>query len=215
MASFKAHISFGFVTAVALSVATVTWALAPVEIVPLVFILTMIGSMLPDIDSDTGKPVEILFAILAVICTLFTFSYLNTGSQINKELIFISLGSGLFFYFIVRYFFKKLTHHRGIFHSIPMAFIMGLLTILALKNYNFTDESLRVIGLSVVAGYLCHLILDELNSAVNLSGIPFIPKKSLGSALKLTTKSTLPTVIMYFVLIFLLFINQKILLISL
>ena len=215
MASFKAHISFGIVTAIALSVATVTWALAPDEIAPLVFVLTVIGSMLPDIDSDTGKPVKILFAILAVICTFFTFSYLQTDSQINKELVFISLGSGLFVYFIVRYIFKKLTHHRGIFHSIPMAFIMGLLTITAFSKYHFSTASLQIIGVSVVTGYLCHLILDELNSAVNLSGIPFIPKKSLGSALKLTTKSTLPTVIMYFVLIFLLFINQKILLISL
>jgi len=211
MASFKAHISFGIVTAVALSVATVTWALAPDEIVPLVFVLTVIGSMLPDIDSDTGRPVKILFAILAVICTFFTFSYLKTDSQINKELVFISLGSGLFVYFIVRYIFKKLTHHRGIFHSIPMALIMGLLTITLLSQYHFSTISLQIIGISMVAGYLCHLILDELNSAVNLSGIPFIPKRSLGSALKLTTKSTIPTVTMYLVLTFLIFTNQKIL----
>jgi len=211
MASFKAHISFGIVTAVALSVATVTWALAPDEIVPLVFVLTVIGSMLPDIDSDTGRPVKILFAILAVICTFFTFSYLKTDSQINKELVFISLGSGLFVYFIVRYIFKKLTHHRGIFHSIPMALIMGLLTITFLSQYHFSTISLQIIGISMVAGYLCHLILDELNSAVNLSGIPFIPKRSLGSALKLTTKSTIPTVTMYLVLTFLIFTNQKIL----
>ena len=209
MASFKAHISFGITTAVALSVIATTLVWVPIEVVPLVFILTVIGSMLPDIDSDTGKPVKILFAILAVICTLFTFSYLKIDSQINKELVFISLGSGLFVYFIVRYIFKKLTHHRGIFHSIPMAFIMGLLTITILSQYHFSTISLQIIGISMVAGYLCHLILDELNSAVNLSGIPFIPKRSLGSALKLTTKSTIPTVTMYLILIFLIFTNQK------
>jgi hypothetical protein len=91
MASFKAHISFGITTAVALSVIATTLVWVPIEVVPLVFILTVIGSMLPDIDSDTGKPVKILFAILAVICTLFTFSYLKIDSQINKELVFISL----------------------------------------------------------------------------------------------------------------------------
>ena len=91
-----------------------------------------------------------------------------------------------------------------------MALIMGLLAIVAMSPYQFSNASLRVVGASVVVGYLCHLILDELNSAVNLSGTPFIPKKSLGSALKLTVQSRILTIFMYIVLLLLVFVNQKI-----
>gem|GEM_PF-1642874 len=72
MASFKAHISFGVATAVALSIAVIALAWTPV---PLVFIMTIVGSMLPDIDSDTGKPVKILFSVFSVIFTFFTLSH--------------------------------------------------------------------------------------------------------------------------------------------
>ncbi len=210
MASFKAHISFGVLSAIALSVAIVILAWAPVEVVPLVFMLTVIGSMLPDIDSDSGIPVKILFFILAIIVAFAIFSNFQFSSHTGKELILMSLGSGLFVYFVVRFIFKKITTHRGIFHSIPMALIMGLLAIVAMSPYQFSNASLRVVGASVVVGYLCHLILDELNSAVNLSGTPFIPKKSLGSALKLTVQSRILTIFMYIVLLLLVFVNQKI-----
>jgi hypothetical protein len=210
LASFKAHISFGVLSAIALSVAIVILAWAPVEVVPLVFMLTVIGSMLPDIDSDSGIPVKILFFILAIIVAFAIFSNFQFSSHTGKELILMSLGSGLFVYFVVRFIFKKITTHRGIFHSIPMALIMGLLAIVAMSPYQFSNASLRVVGASVVVGYLCHLILDELNSAVNLSGTPFIPKKSLGSALKLTVQSRILTIFMYIVLLLLVFVNQKI-----
>jgi membrane-bound metal-dependent hydrolase YbcI (DUF457 family) len=210
LASFKAHISFGVLSAIALSVAIVILAWAPVEVVPLVFMLTVIGSMLPDIDSDSGIPVKILFFILAIIVAFAIFSNFQFSSHTGKELILMSLGSGLFVYFVVRFIFKKIPTHRGIFHSIPMALIMGLLAIVAMSPYQFSNASLRVVGASVVVGYLCHLILDELNSAVNLSGTPFIPKKSLGSALKLTVQSRILTIFMYIVLLLLVFVNQKI-----
>jgi len=210
MASFKAHISFGVLTAVVLSVVVVVLSWAPIEVVPLVFVLTVIGSMLPDIDSDSGIPVKILFFILAIIVAFAIFSNFQFSSHTGKELILMSLGSGLFVYFVVRFIFKKITTHRGIFHSIPMALIMGLLAIVAMSPYQFSNVSLRVVGASVVVGYLCHLILDELNSAVNLSGTPFIPKKSLGSALKLTVQSRILTIFMYIVLLLLVFVNQKI-----
>jgi membrane-bound metal-dependent hydrolase YbcI (DUF457 family) len=210
LASFKAHISFGVLSAIALSVAIVILAWDPVEVVPLVFMLTVIGSMLPDIDSDSGIPVKILFFILAIIVAFAIFSNFQFSSHTGKELILMSLGSGLFVYFVVRFIFKKITTHRGIFHSIPMALIMGLLAIVAMSPYQFSNASLRVVGASVVVGYLCHLILDELNSAVNLSGTPFITKKSLGSALKLTVQSRILTIFMYIVLLLLVFVNQKI-----
>ncbi|MBT6878078.1 MAG: metal-dependent hydrolase [Gammaproteobacteria bacterium] len=86
---------------------------------------------------------------------------------------------------MIGYAFKKFTVHRGIFHSIPAALVMGLLSIHLFVSYGWERDGLQVIAASVTIGYLCHLLLDEINSAVNLSGVPFIPKRSLGSALNI------------------------------
>ena len=53
------------------------------------------------------------------------------------------------------------------------------------------------LSLGVGLGYLCHLILDELNSVVNLGGIPFIPNKSIGTALKLYSKNWKTSLVVY------------------
>ena len=64
-----------------------------------------------------------------------------------------------------------------------------------------------VVGLAITAGYLSHLVLDEINSTVNLSGIPFKPKKSLGTALSLTGGSKLTTTAIYVALVLFLVMN--------
>ena len=75
------------------------------------------------------------------------------------------------------------------FHSIPAAVLSFLITLTILSFcINLFDRRL-ILSLSVGIGYLCHLILDELNSVVNLEGIPIIPNKSLGTALKFFSKN--------------------------
>ena len=58
-------------------------------------------------------------------------------------------------------------------------------------------------------GYLSHLILDEMNSFINLSGIPFVPKKSLGTALKISTKSLPMNTLIILLLTILIYVNVK------
>ncbi len=59
MAGFKAHMAFGMLTgavwtAVAIGLSLITYWVAPV-----VFVAGFIGAFLPDLDSDTGKPLRI------------------------------------------------------------------------------------------------------------------------------------------------------------
>ena len=63
------------------------------------------------------------------------------------------------------------------------------------------------ISLAVGIGYLSHLILDELNSVVNLKGIPFVPNKSSGSALKMYSNNRIVTLFVYISVIFLGYYN--------
>jgi hypothetical protein len=63
------------------------------------------------------------------------------------------------------------------------------------------------IGVALGLGYVLHLVLDELNSAVNFHGTPFIPNKALGSALKFVSQSALMNVLVYGALVLLILVN--------
>ncbi|MBC8550668.1 MAG: metal-dependent hydrolase [Candidatus Brocadiales bacterium] len=201
MAGYKAHIAFGGITALSLSVVVVMLSLVSVTVVPLIFMLTLVGSMLPDVDSDTGVPVRLLFLALSIFTALYTFIYQISDTAFQMNSLLWSIGSAFLVYFVVGAIFKKFTIHRGIFHSIPAALVMGLLSIQIFVPFGWERSELHVIGASVAIGYLCHLLLDELNSAVNLSGVPFIPKRSLGSALKLFSASRRVNLFLYAVLV--------------
>lgn len=200
MASFKAHISFGILTAAVLSVVLFSFAWVSGVFALLIFVLTIIGSMLPDVDSDTGIPVRILFGVLAVTGLVGSFVYLETMTIFQRGLV--SIGIGLCVYFIIGKIFRHFTVHRGIFHSIPAALLMGVISIAIADLFYLEIKTLFSIGLAVTAGYLCHLVLDELNSAVNLSGVPFIPNKSLGTAMQLWSSSLITTLSVYGALLF-------------
>ena len=203
MASFKSHMAFGILTAAVLSVVLFMFTWVSGVFALLIFVLTIISSMLPDIDSNTGIPVRILFGVLAVIGLVGSFIYLDglkTMTVFHQGLV--SIGTGLCVYFVVGKIFRHFTEHRGIFHSIPAALLMGVISITIADLFYLEIKNTFSIGLAVTAGYLCHLVLDELNSAVNISGVPFIPKKSLGTALQLWSSSLIATLSVYGALLF-------------
>ena len=74
---------------------------------------------------------------------------------------------------------KKLRFTVACFHSIPAAVLSSLITLSILNIYIDSVDLKLLFSISVGIGYLCHLVLDELNSAVNLGGMPFVPNKSL------------------------------------
>jgi len=165
-------------------------SLVSVWFLPLLFVATVVGAFLPDLDSDTSAPLKILLVIFSVLGSAVAgWIVFNQEDSFWLRLVGISAFSGLFIYYGIGGIFKKLTHHRGIFHSIPAVLLSALLTLTLLNQIDLDVNIKIIISLSVGFGYLCHLILDELNSAVNLGGIPFIPNKSIGTALKLYSKN--------------------------
>ena len=103
--------------------------------------------------------------------------------------------------------FKHFTAHRGVFHSIPAALVMGLVAMSVSGLLGIGEKTTLAVGLAITAGDLSHLVLDEINSTVNLSGIPFKPKKSLGTALSLTGGSKMITTAIYVALVLFLVMN--------
>ena len=208
MAGYKAHFAFGVLTAACVAVAMLVISWVSLKVMPLVFLIAVIGSMLPDIDSDTGLPVRLLFGTLAVATIgLALFYTMNSTATSWLQQGLIGVGAGLFVYFIIGGIFKHFTEHRGVFHSIPAALVMGLVAMSVSGLLGLGEKLALVVGLAITAGYLSHLVLDEINSTVNLSGIPFKPKKSLGTALKLTGGSKMMTTAIYVALVVFLVMN--------
>ena len=190
MAGYKAHMAFGMVTAAGWTFIVVMLSLVSVWFIPIIFIATVVGAFLPDLDSDTSAPLKILLIIFSVLGSgVAGWIVFNQEDSSWLRLGGMSAFSGLFIYYGIGGIFKKLTNHRGIFHSIPAVLLSALLTLTLLNQIDLDVNIKIIISLGVGLGYLCHLILDELNSTVNLGGIPFIPNKSIGTAVKLYSKN--------------------------
>lgn len=148
--------------------------------------LTAVGGLLPDLDSASGVPVRELFGLAAVTAPLLLLPRLQQEGLTPEQTLVILAG----IYLVVRYgvssMFKKLTVHRGMFHSIPALLIAGLAVFLLYTNPNMLQRLYLAGG--VTLGFLSHLILDELCS-VSFSGVTIQLNQFAGSALKLFSKS--------------------------
>jgi hypothetical protein len=147
---------------------------------------TTLGGLLPDLDSDSGKPVRELFGVMAAVVSACLYHpLLRIGMPLEQTLVL--LGSVyLFIRFGVSTIFKHWTAHRGMFHSIPAMLISGLLVYLGYPN---SAVSMRVyLAGGEMLGFLSHLILDEFY-AIDFNGLAFKPNKFSGSALKFFSPS--------------------------
>jgi len=111
---------------------------------PIFIPLIVIGSILPDIDLKTSIPSK-LFQVSLIGGMIFGCFHYWTNWQYQALII----GLGLISIFIQ----YVLLTHRGIFHSIPMTILLGLLLDHITGNY--------WMGIYLSLGYLTHLIIDE------------------------------------------------------
>ena len=210
MAGFKGHLAFGMVTGLVWCAVIVYLALLQPIFLPFIFFVTVLGSFLPDLDSDGGTPLRILLTTVSIISGGYV-GYFSLQNSLDNGIItalFYGGGYALCVYYIIGGIFKKITVHRGMFHSIPAAVLSTLITLSILNIYIESVDLKLLFSLSVGIGYLCHLVLDELNSVVNLGGMPFIPNKSLGTALKFVSKNKLLNVILYSLITILIYCNS-------
>jgi membrane-bound metal-dependent hydrolase YbcI (DUF457 family) len=126
MADFKTHLSGGIVTGLGVSVVGYLTTELDIAQAFSVFVMGAVGGILPDIDSDSGKPLAFLFGILSVLLPALLLTKINRQGGLSPEF--------LVSYFVIAYFIinrviceiiKKLTVHRGIMHSIPFAVLSG------------------------------------------------------------------------------------------
>lgn len=213
MASFRAHFSFGILIGIAAVAVVISFALADdAGFFVALFVSGVIGGLLPDMDSDSGVPFHVTFGTLSCIAGSLVFLRdirLEPGEY--QTTIMHALFAGLFVWLIVGSVFKRFTRHRGMAHSIPAAILAGLAAFILAQKYGFIQTDAFLLAVALVAGYIGHLVLDEVYAAVNFHGVPFIPNQAFGSALKLFSRDKAANVLVYGLLLFLLAGNWSVL----
>ena len=132
-------------------------------------------------------PVRELFGLAAAFTPFLLYKRLLDEPQLNHEKIIRLLA---LLYLLIRYglsnVFKRVTVHRGMYHSIPGMLIAGLIVYLLEAN---PMRGLRVyLAAGVMLGFLSHLVLDELCS-VDFMGVRIRLNKYAGSAFKFMSPS--------------------------
>lgn len=159
--------------------------------------LTAASGMLPDLDSDSGVPVRTLFGLASVLIPLLALPRLFAMRLPLHEVFLVLLAGHLIIRYALAHFFKRLTVHRGMFHSIPGMVIAGLLVFLL--YHNPIPMTRMFMAGATMLGFLSHLVLDEMCS-VDLSGAHVRLNKFAGSALKFASPSWGATLGTYVVL---------------
>jgi hypothetical protein len=180
MAGFHTHISVSTITGVAYGV----WGYqcgAPVQTCALAGALCGLSGMLPDLDSDSGRPVQEISALAAAVVPLLMLDRFKDFGWSHETMALV----GASMYGAIRFgaaeLFKRYTVHRGMWHSIPACLACGLAAFIIVSG---PDLAIRLYKAGAVSlGFLSHLILDEIWSFRVASGRLNV-KKSLGTALK-------------------------------
>jgi len=161
----------------------------------------MIGGVLPDIDLENSKPIQITSSILSIFMPLLAILTLLQSLSVSK-MLFIWFLSSILLHFVIFKILLHFTVHRGVIHTIPMGFLFAHLLIILFSNILYLEEMFSLLcGIFLFMGFLIHLILDEIVS-LNAFGMSF--KKSLGSALKIYDKNNhLGSILIYIAIIIL------------
>ena len=181
MANFPTHISTSAVLGAAYgTTAHVVYGM-PLPSCLLSAGLFTIGGVLPDVDSDNAV---ILRELIAFVSAVIPFLLLDHFRSLGWPQESIVVASGLL-YIMIRFgvgeIIRRLTVHRGMWHSVPTALIVGSVIYLLCACPDWHIRMLKTA--SIVVGFLWHLILDEIYAVESGSrGVRI--KRSFGTAFK-------------------------------
>ena len=200
MADFNNHWRFGLVTSTASAMALSWFQLYDTRLLPLLVIIGWVGSIVPDIDSDTSRPRKLIFDGL---CLILPPALIYRIPLLHSNPVY-AVGAWAVMTMIIlkplKWSFKRYSKHRGVFHSIPAALIYGMMcTLLAVHELAPKPLQLSILIVGVI-GFLTHLLLDEL-WAVDFNGKLPSRKRSFGTALTWGGRSAWANYLLYFVLL--------------
>lgn len=180
MADFKTHVTFS--SAIGAGYAVVAKGMGfDLSTAILAGGLCGVSGMLPDIDSDSGKPRRESLTFAAAVIPLLMMDRFKQVDLTHDQIVLC----GVLMYVGIRFWLANMigrwSVHRGMWHSIPAVLIFAGLAFLISGSPNVFDRYLKAAAVGL--GAFSHLLLDEIYS-INTSG--FVPKlkKSFGTAIK-------------------------------
>lgn len=180
MAGFQTHITVSSVTGVAYGL----WGWqcgAPVETCILAGGLCSVAGMLPDLDSDSGRPVQEMSCFAAAVIPMLMLDRFQDFGWSHEMMVLAAAAIYAAVRFGVAEVFKRYTVHRGMWHSIPACIACGLIAFLIVAGQDLAPRAFKAGAVSL--GFFSHLLIDEIWSLRLRSGRLNI-KKSFGTALK-------------------------------
>jgi len=182
MANFNTHFTVASGASAVVSGTLLSMEVVSPEQAVVAFAIGTLGGLLPDVDSSHSTSIKVGFNVLSLLLTIMIiFVKSSTYSLVEMFIVAGLVFAGIRYAFLE--FFRKISKHRGMFHSIPVGFIWGIVvSILAHLFFDLDALVSWVYGFMVTFGYFVHLILDETYS-VDLGNRRI--KKSAGTAFKL------------------------------
>ena len=182
MAAFRTHITVSTLGGIGVAAAGYNYGI-PLESCLLALGLCSVSGMLPDLDSSSGIPFRESVAFISAFVPMLLISRFQHFGWDRETIILAAALIYIGIRFGIAEVFRRYTVHRGMWHSLPAAASVGLLAFLITDD---RDLILRCYwGGAAVAGFMSHLILDEIYS-VNFRGVRL--KNSFGTAVKLWSR---------------------------
>ena len=194
MANFPTHITTAGLLGAAYATAGHTVYGMPLQSSILAGGLCAVAGVLPDVDSDNAVILRESLSIVSLLTPLLLLDRFQELGWGNETIVLaVSLG-----YLIIRFgvgeIIRRLTVHRGMWHSIPAALLAGGV-IFYICECSGTSIRYFKSG-AVLLGYLWHLLLDEFYS-IERKRVGVRLKKSFGTALKLFSSRPSANLISY------------------
>jgi membrane-bound metal-dependent hydrolase YbcI (DUF457 family) len=181
MAGFTTHITTSTTLGIAYGAASYWWGDVPLPTSALAAALCGAAGMLPDLDSDSGRPLREMITFTASIVPMLLLHRMAEWHWSHDAMALTGIGLYLGIRYLFAGFIKRLTVHRGMFHSLPAALIAGELAFLLCESDTLAIRYLKA-G-AVVLGFMSHLVLDEIWSIQMYRGRIRL-KSSFGTAVK-------------------------------
>ena len=181
MANFNTHFTVAAGASAVVSATLLSMEVVSPEEAVIAFGVGTLGGLLPDVDSAHSTSIKVGFNVLSLLMTIMLiFVKSSSYSLIEMLVVSVLVFVGIRYAFLE--FFRKISKHRGMFHTVPVAVIWGIV-IASMGQWFFDLNSLVswVYGFMITWGYLVHLILDETYS-VDLGNRRM--KRSSGTAFK-------------------------------
>lgn len=196
MAGFKAHFTSGIINGALFS--AVGWKAGVVSTTQAgaIFVMGAVAALLPDLDSDTSKPLAFLSQIVSVLVpSMLWYRVVGVFGYSPEAAICYFTLTYLVVYHGVCGLIRRFTVHRGMMHSVPFCLICAGLAYLLFASSGRSAAGWA--ALTVGGGCMLHLMMDEYHAVYLKFGFFPAVRRSRGTAFKLTSDSLAGTLIAY------------------